>query len=79
MQKMALTSILITLILEMVYSICEIETVVASADQTEKALASLYAFAKRHGISPERAEGKIEHYMRIKNPAHYYAIAKSSL
>ncbi len=62
---------------DLTYNICEIEKLVALVDQTKQALDSLYAFAKRYGISTERAEGKLEHYMRIKNPAHYYAIANS--
>jgi len=62
---------------DLVYCVCEVEKLVDSADQTEQVLESLYAFVKQHGISTERAEGKLEYYMRIKHPAHYNEIANS--
>lgn len=62
---------------DLVYNICEIETLVESVDQTQQALDLLHAFAKRYGISTERVEGKLEHYIRIKHPDHHYAILQS--
>lgn len=63
---------------DLTYDVCEIESIITSVDQTNRAFESLWDFAKRHGISTERAEGKLEYYMRVKNPAHYFAIVNSS-
>jgi len=62
---------------DLVYCVCEVEKLVDSADQTEQAFESLYAFVKQYGISTERAESELGHYLRLKHPAHYQAIAKS--
>lgn len=63
---------------DLTYSICEVEMLVDSPDQAEKAFDALYAFVRQYGISTERAEGKLGYYMRIKNPAHYHAVMNSS-
>lgn len=62
---------------DLIYCLCEVETIVESPDQTDQALESLYAFVKQHGISTERAEGKLGYYIRVKNPKHYYAMVNS--
>lgn len=62
---------------DLVYSVCEIETLVETEDQTDQALEKLYAFARQHCISTERAEGKLGYYIRVKNPAHYHALIHS--
>jgi adenylate cyclase class IV len=62
---------------DLVYCLCEVEIVVESSDQTEQALATLYEFIAKFGISPERVEGKLGYYMRTKNPTHYNAIINS--
>lgn len=63
---------------DLVYCLCEIETMVESQDQSQEALEKLYAFINRYGISSERAEGKLGYYIRLKNPAHYQAVISSS-
>lgn len=63
---------------DLVYSVCEVEMLVESTDQTEEALESLYAFVRQYDIPTERAEGKLGYYMRVKNPKHYHAVTNSS-
>lgn len=62
---------------DLTYCLCEIETIVEAADQAELALEQLYSFIRRYGISTERAEGKLGHYIRVKNPEHYRALIYS--
>jgi adenylate cyclase class IV len=62
---------------DLVYCLCEVETLVESTDQTERALATLYSFIAQYNISPERAEGKLGYYIRTKKPVHYNAMLNS--
>lgn len=62
---------------DLIYSMCEIEILVESTNQTKQALDSLYSFVKQYGISTDHTEGKLGHYMRVKNPKHYHAIMSS--
>ncbi|MBD3272930.1 CYTH domain-containing protein [Candidatus Dependentiae bacterium] len=59
------------------YNLCEIEVEVESKKQTEHALNKLYKFVSQFGISTERAEGKIGYYIRVRRPAHYFAVKNS--
>jgi len=63
---------------DLVYELCEIETMVESKEQTQNALDSLYAFIASYGISSQKAEGKLWYYIKRKNPAHCLALERVS-
>lgn len=63
---------------DLIYSLCEIETIVEHKDQAQAALNELYAFVGQFGISSAKAEGKLGYYIRCMRPAHSRALEEAS-
>lgn len=62
---------------DVTYQLCEIEVVVATADEVAKATAGIIAFMKKHGIAVAPVEGKLIQLIKLTNPEHFQALQRA--
>lgn len=61
------------------HSVVEIELIVSDTSMIPEAGARILAFAKKHGLSMERAPGKATVYLQRERPEHLAALRKAQV